>query len=43
MSAEVILATTVLGTLFLLLASGIWVGVTLVVVGFVAAFAVARH
>ena len=38
MSAEVILATTVLGTLFLLLASGIWVGVTLVVVGFVALF-----
>jgi C4-dicarboxylate transporter DctM subunit len=38
MSGEVILATTVLGTLFLLLASGIWVGVTLVVVGFVALF-----
>ena len=38
MSGEVILATTVLGTLFLLLASGVWVGVTLVVVGFVALF-----
>ncbi|KAF0103950.1 MAG: putative TRAP-type C4-dicarboxylate transport system large permease component [Rhodospirillaceae bacterium] len=38
MSAELILATTVLGTLFLLLASGVWVGVTLVVVGFVALF-----
>ena len=38
MSGEAILATTVLGTLFLLLASGVWVGVALVAVGFVALF-----
>ena len=38
MSGEAILALTVLGTLFLLLASGVWIGISLVVVGFVALF-----
>ena len=36
MSSEAILAVTVLGTLFFLLASGVWIGISLLVVGFVA-------
>jgi C4-dicarboxylate transporter DctM subunit len=36
MSGEALLALAVLGTLFFLLASGVWIGVTLLVVGFVA-------
>ncbi|MDP2375330.1 TRAP transporter large permease [Reyranella sp.] len=38
MSGEALLALVVLGTLFFLLASGVWIGVTLLVVGFVALF-----
>jgi C4-dicarboxylate transporter, DctM subunit len=38
MSGEALLALVVLGTLFLLLASGVWIGVTLLMVGFVALF-----
>ncbi|MFZ5784408.1 MAG: TRAP transporter large permease [Pseudomonadota bacterium] len=38
MSGELLLAVVVLGTLFLLLASGVWIGVTLLVVGFVALY-----
>ena len=38
MTAEALLAATVLGTLFLLLASGVWIGVTLLIVGYVALF-----
>lgn len=38
MSGELLLAVAVLGTLFLLLASGVWIGVTLLVVGFVALY-----
>lgn len=38
MSGEALLAFVVLGTLFFLLASGVWIGVTLLVVGFVALF-----
>jgi tripartite ATP-independent transporter DctM subunit len=37
-SAEFLLAFVVLGSLFLLLASGLWIGVTLLVVGFIALF-----
>jgi len=37
-SGELLLAVAVLGTLFLLLASGVWIGVTLLVVGFVALY-----
>jgi tripartite ATP-independent transporter DctM subunit len=38
MSGEFLLAFIVLGTLFFLLASGVWIGITLLVVGFVALF-----
>ncbi|MDI1286452.1 MAG: TRAP transporter large permease subunit [Reyranella sp.] len=38
MSGEAMLAVVVLGTLFVLLASGLWIGLTLLVVGFVALF-----
>ena len=38
MSGEAILAAAVLGTLFFLLASGVWIGVALLIVGFVALF-----
>lgn len=38
MGAEALLAATVLGTLFFLLATGVWIGVALLIVGFVALF-----
>ncbi len=38
MSGEVVLAVSVLGTLFFLLATGVWIGVALLVVGFVALY-----
>ena len=36
MGSEVLLAGTVLGSLFFLLATGVWIGIALLVVGFIA-------